>query len=258
MSAPPPLVVVLVATAGPLNLGAVARLCANFGVQQLRLVAPRCDPHDPLALRTAVHAQDTLRNAPVFPSLDAALQDCGRVAACSARSAPEPLPTAPPEQVMPWLLQPHPLPAALVCGREDHGLHNAELLRAGRLIRIATAPTYSSMNLSHAIAVVLAAAAQVAGGTSGTARGTTSAHTRHGPSPCGTGPLTDLLDDAGALLLETGFLWPHTAVARMAKLEALLRRAEPSQAELALLRGMVRQLRWAARHGPKTNPQTES
>ena len=247
MNAPPPLVVVLVATAGPLNLGAVARLCANFAVQQLRLVAPRCDPRDPQALRMAVHAQDTLRDAPVFPNLDAALRDCGRVAACSARAAPEPLPTAPPEQVMPWLLQPHPLPAALVCGREDHGLHNAELRRAGRLIRIATAPTYSSMNLSHAMAVVLAAGHA--------ASGAASPEPRHAPSPCGMGQLTDLLEDAGALLLETGFLWPHTAAARMAKLEGLLRRAEPSQAELALLRGMVRQLRWAARNGAKTNPQ---
>ena len=254
MSAPPPLVVVLVATAGPLNLGAVARLCANFAVQQLRLVAPRCDPHDPQALRMAVHAQDTLRTAPVFPTLDAALRDCGRVAACSARTTPEPLPTAPPEQVMPWLLQPHPLPAALVCGREDHGLHNAELRRAGHLIRIATAPAYGSMNLSHAVAVVLAAGQRVGGA----ATGTTSPQTRHGPSPCGAGPLTDLLEDARTLLLETGFLWPHTAVARMAKLEELLRRAEPSQAELALLRGMVRQLRWAAHHDPKTNPQPES
>ncbi len=246
MSTPPPLVVVLVATAGPLNLGAAARLCANFAVAQLRLVTPRCDPHDPQALCMAVHAQDYLRKAPVFPHLDAALQGCGRVAACSARIAPEPLPTAPPEQVMPWLLQPHPLPAALVWGREDHGLHNAELRRAGRLIRIATAPAYSSMNLSHAMAVVLAA--------SRTAECPTPAAT----PPCGVGPLTDLLEDAEALLLETGFLWPHTAVARMAKLETLLRRAEPSSAELALLRGMVRQLRWAARHGPTVTPQPES
>ena len=252
MNAPARLVVVLVATAGPLNLGAVARLCANFAVQQLRLVAPRCDPHDPQALRTAVHARDTLRNAPVFPHLDAALQDCGRVAACSARVTPEPLPTAPPEQVMPWLLQPHPLPAALVCGREDHGLHNAELRRAGRLIRIPTAPTYGSMNLSHAMAVVLAA------GRAASVTAPAATPPPHEPSPCGTGQLTDLLDDAGALLLETGFLLPHTATARMAKLEGILRRAEPTLAELALLRGTVRQLRWAARQGRKTTPPPES
>ena len=252
MTAPPPLVVILVETAGPLNLGAVARLCANFAVQQLRLVAPRCDPLSPQALRMAVHAQDYLRNAPIFPHLDAALQGCGRVAACSARLAAEPLPTAPPDHVMPWLLQPHPLPAALVCGREDHGLHNAELRRAGRLIRIATAPAYSSMNLSHAVAVVLAANRAVESAVP-VAMPSSYAH-----PPGGTSQLTDLLEDAEALLLETGFLWPHTAAARMAKLEGILRRAEPTSAELALLRGMVRQLRWAARHGTQTTPQPES
>ena len=204
-------------------------------------------------MRMAVHARHYLCNAPVFPHLDAALEGCGRVAACSARIAPEPLPTAPPEQVMPWLLQPHPLPAALVCGREDHGLHNAELQRAGRLIRIPTAATYSSMNLSHAMAVVLAASRSIAVTVPAGA-----AAPLHAPSPCGTGQLTDLLEDAEALLLETGFLQPHTAAARMAKLEGILRRAEPGSAELALLRGMVRQLRWAARHGPKTTLQSES
>ena len=194
----------------------------------------------------------TLCNAPIFPHLDAALQGCGRVAACSARIAAEPLPTAPPEQVMPWLLQPHPMPAALICGREDHGLRNAELRRAGRLIRIATDPAYSSMNLSHAMAVVLAASRAAA------RPGPMATPQPHAPSPCGAGQLTDLLEDAAALLLETGFLRPHTTVARMAKVEGILRRAEPGPGELALLRGMVRQLRWAARHGSKTTPQPES
>lgn len=34
------LAVVLVEPAGPLNVGSVARLCANFSVDELRLVAP--------------------------------------------------------------------------------------------------------------------------------------------------------------------------------------------------------------------------
>jgi tRNA/rRNA methyltransferase len=55
------------------------------------------------------------------------------------------------------------------------------------------------------------------------------------------------LADAQALLLEVGFLLPHTARARMAKLRALLQRAQVRPAELALLRGMVCQLRWASR-----------
>jgi tRNA/rRNA methyltransferase len=53
--------------------------------------------------------------------------------------------------------------------------------------------------------------------------------------------------DAEDLLLEVGFLHPHTTRARMAKLRALLQRAQASREEVALLRGMVCQLRWASR-----------
>jgi tRNA/rRNA methyltransferase len=58
-----------------------------------------------------------------------------------------------------------------------------------------------------------------------------------------------MLGDAEALLLDVGFLYPHTAHARMAKLRALLQRAQISAEEVALVRGMVRQLRWATEPG---------
>ena len=54
-----------------------------------------------------------------------------------------------------------------------------------------------------------------------------------------------LLEDAKDLLLEAGFLLSHTASARMAKVRDLLQRAAVRPEEVALLRGMVRQLRWA-------------
>ena len=63
--------------------------------------------------------------------------------------------------------------------------------------------------------------------------------------------LTDLLDDATDLLLEAGFLLQHTAHARMGKVRDLLQRATVRTEEVALIRGMVRQLRWAIRaHRP--------
>jgi tRNA/rRNA methyltransferase len=65
--------------------------------------------------------------------------------------------------------------------------------------------------------------------------------------PCRRDGLESALADAEALLLEVGFLLPHTSRARMAKLRALLQRAQVSEAEVALLRGMVCQLRWASR-----------
>ena len=46
----------LVEPAGPLNIGSVARLCANFGVSELRLVAPRCNHLSEEAMLMAVHS----------------------------------------------------------------------------------------------------------------------------------------------------------------------------------------------------------
>jgi len=248
--------VVLVEPAGPLNVGSVARLCANFGIDGLRLVAPRCDPLGEEARRMAVHGVELLERASLWPTLEAALADCDRVVATSGRLEGPPLPLLPPADALAWLLEgsaspqadPVPQPkvasGALVFGREDRGLANGELLQAGRLLQIGTGPSYSSLNLSHAVAVVLHEWHQRRGKTAlppvGPATGAF-------PDPAARASLEAALGDGEALLLEVGFLLPHTARARMAKLRALLQRAQPDSAEVALLRGMVAQLRWAAR-----------
>ena len=108
----------------------------------------------------------------------------------------------------------------------------------------------SDLNLSHAVAVVLHHlwGLQQAPPPPGEAGG-------RAPGPLSQEPLAPrgaievALADAEALLLEVGFLLPHTAHARMAKLRTLLQRAALTDNELALLRGMVCQLRWASRRG---------
>jgi len=240
----PQVVLVLVEPAGPLNVGSVARLCANYEVSQLRLVAPRCDPTDPQARLMAVRGGPQLAAAPCFDRLADALADCGRVLACSGRREQQERPHLAPAEALAWLLQPPMGPAtvALVFGREDHGLHNSELDQAGRLLRIPTGPSYGSLNLSHAVAICLATLEQQR-----QSPGPSSAVSASALPP--QGALEATLTDAEALLLEVGFLYPHTARARMAKLRQLLLRAEASADDVALLRGMVRQLRWASRHG---------
>ncbi len=237
-------VVVLVEPAGPLNVGSVARLCANYEVSQLRLVAPRCDPNDPQARLMAVRGGPQLQGAQCFERLADALADCRRVLACSGRRENQERPHLAPAEALAWLLEPQPGPAgvALVFGREDHGLHNDELDQAGQLLRIPTGASYGSLNLSHAVAICLATLEQQRLSTSPSSKVSSS------PLPP-QGALEATLTDAEALLLEVGFLYPHTARSRMAKLRQLLLRAEASADDVALLRGMVRQLRWASRHG---------
>ena len=252
---------VLVEPAGPLNVGSVARLCANFGIAGLRLVAPRCDPLGEEARRMAVHGVALLERARTYPSLAAALADCRRVVASSGRGEGEPLPPSPPAEALRWLLaaeggEATPAPAALVFGREDRGLSNDELLQAGRILQIATGPAYASLNLSHAVAVVLhelhglrckPASADPPVPRELAAAAATPPLTDSGADPCPRGLLEAALADAEALLLEVGYLYPHTAHARMAKLRGLLQRAQIRSQEVALLRGMVCQLRWASR-----------
>jgi len=236
---------VLVEPAGARNLGSVARLCANFGVDELRLVAPRCDPLGAESRQMAVHAQAVLERAPQFADLAAALADCGRVVAATGRREGAPLPLHGPAAALDWLGAGPPgrLPVALVFGREDRGLSNDELLMAGRLLRLDAGSAYDSLNLSHAVAVVLHEWQQRRSKTPSPVGPATAAF----PDPAARASLEAALGDAEALLLEVGFLLPHTARARMAKLRAVLQRAQPDSAEVALLRGMVAQLRWAAR-----------
>ncbi len=245
----------LVEPAGALNVGSVARLCANFSSPalsiDLRLVAPRCDPGGEEAMRMAVHGRGALEAARLYPDLASALADCGPVLATSGRGEGEPLPVLEQAPALQWLLS-HgwaPAPAALVFGREDRGLSAAELLQAGALMQIATGPHYRSLNLSHAVAVVLHGLHQglrkQGGAEMPPAAPPAALVTR--------GELEAMLHDAEDLLLDVGFLHPHTAEARMARVRSLLQRAGLSPAEVALLRGMVRQCRWATGRSRQTS-----
>jgi tRNA/rRNA methyltransferase len=258
--------VVLVEPAGPRNVGGVARACANFSggplVLQLRLVAPRCDHLGEEALQMAVHGRGVLERARLFANLPEAIADCHRVVATSGRGQGEPLLALDPDLALGWLWQGasatdnnscDATTGAVIFGREDRGLSYDELLLAGQLLSIDTGSAYSSLNLAQAAAIVLQLLRVVA---LAPARSPIGVPPSPMPIPMPTGParrdrLEALFTAAEALLLEVGFLYPHTAHARMAKLRGLLQRSQIDDGEVALLRGMVSQLRWASRrHNP--------
>ena len=248
--------VVLVEPAGPLNVGSVARLCANFRGPllslDLRLVAPRCDHLGPEALQMAVHGRSVLEAAGLYADLAAAVAECPVVVATSGRGEGEPLPPLSLEGALGWLVRHSSSTGsrqggqqvAIVFGREDRGLSADELLQAGALLQISTGPGYRSLNLSHAVALVLhhlhglCAGDRPASSTS--------------PALARRDVVEAMLADAEALLLDVGFLYPHTAAARMARLRGVLQRAGLTPEDTALLRGMVRQCRWAAGRGGQT------
>ncbi|BBL86502.1 probable tRNA/rRNA methyltransferase (chromatophore) [Paulinella micropora] len=236
------IVIVLVQPAGPLNVGSVARLCANFGIQELRLVAPCCNPLAIGSKQMSVHGLSILKNAIIYPDLFSALADCNNIVACSGRIDSSDFSTYSPAESLSWLLSgPTDCCSAIVFGREDRGLSNDELSLAGRVLKLVTRCEYNSLNLSHAVAIVLYELTQ----TYQTSIPVKSAQTNKGPATCLE--LEGFINDAKNLLLKVGFLYPHTSSARMKQVRAFLKRSRICGSEVALLRGMVRHLHWATK-----------
>lgn len=242
--------IVLVEPAGALNVGSIARAMKNMGLRRLILVNPQCDPNSEEARRMAVHAADLLAKAEVVADLPAALAGCQRAIATTARSRALPTSLEPPRTALPWLLRAGP--TALIFGPEDRGLSNAELNYAQRFVGIPTSDGYPSMNLAMAVAVCTYELRQA-----------TLVADPQKPLPAPTElspvlPLEDLapLDSLEGyyqhlerVLLQIGFLYPHTAPARLEKFRRLYNRVGLTTEEVALLRGILRQTEWAVRVG---------
>ncbi len=226
--------IVLVETAGALNLGSIARGMKNFGLSQLWLVAPRCSIDDPDAQRMAVHAQDILESAIVCSDLAVALADCERVAGTTARERKVSTPFLGADTVAPWLLS-TTAQVAYVFGPEDRGLNNAELSLCQRHVQIPTNPAYSSLNLAQAVTLC---AYELF-----TCQSVPTAVSTSQPASV---ELEGFYTHLEQTLLTIGYLQPHTAASKLQKFRRLFNRAELTSDEITLLRGVLRQLAWAA------------
>lgn len=146
--------IVLVNTSHPGNIGAAARALKNMGIPNLRLVDPQDYPSD-VAIWRAASATDILQNASVYPTLDAAVADCGLVIGASARSRRMPWPVLSPRQCANHVVADAGLnKVALVFGREDTGLTNEELQLCQYHVQIPASEEYSSLNLAAAVMVI--------------------------------------------------------------------------------------------------------
>ena len=230
--------VVLVEPAGPINVGSVARLCENFYVHELRLVSPKCDYLAKEARKMAVRGVKILEKAKVYKDLNSALSDCSRIIATCGRKEHGEIPLHSNKDALIWSFKSgRDETIALVFGREDRGLSNEELLKANKVISLNTSKDYPSLNLSHAVAIVLHQFNQLN-------ELDLIKHHKKISYPANLIKLEDCINDAGSLLLEIGFLMKHTYKAKMTKIKQLLVRGEIKDDEVALIRGIISQTRW--------------
>ncbi len=151
------LTVALLEVEHPGNLGAVARAMKNFAVDNLLLVDPKCDPNDEEAKNRAKWGNDVLESATTGTWKD--LEGYDLVVATTGKTADDfNLPRSPltPRQLAEKLAGVGGgSKVALLFGRESDGLRNDELKKCDFTVAIPTSTEYASMNLSHAVAVLL-------------------------------------------------------------------------------------------------------
>ena len=234
--------VVLVEPLGTINVGSVARLCENFGINELRLVSPKCNHLAQETKKMAVRGVKILESAIIYKNLNSALSDCTTIVATCGRKDHGEIPLFSNKEALQWALESQREETiALVFGREDRGLSNEELLKANKVISIKTSEKYPSLNLSHAVAIVLHQLNEF--------NHVDEVKTNRSRSkPANVIKLEDCLDEGGSFLLNIGFLMKHTYKARMSKIKKFLLRAEIRDDEVALLRGIIRQARWAIKN----------
>lgn len=153
---PDPLSVILVEPRGPINIGAVCRVMKNFGFTRLRLVNPCRHYRSMIAKKMALTALDILDAAEIHDTLAAALSDIQIAVGTTRRFGKYRKHFFTPRAAAVKLAADYPGQRwALVMGPEDTGLQTQDLDLCQHVITIPTHDLYPSMNLSHALSILL-------------------------------------------------------------------------------------------------------
>jgi tRNA/rRNA methyltransferase/tRNA (cytidine32/uridine32-2'-O)-methyltransferase len=235
---------ILVETSHPGNIGAVARAMKNMGMDQLRLVNPKLFPHADATAR-ASGADDVLRSAQVYSSLQEAIADCQIVFGASARDRTISWPSMTARECAENFVKPvhaHET-VGLVLGRENSGLKNHELDLCHYLLRIPCNQEYSSLNLAAAAQVIcyelFIASNQQPSSSIGDIGEEALAS-------------SEQMESFYQHLLETmadiGFLHPERSKSIMRRLRRLFNRSQLDTKEVDILRGIFR---FAQNHNQK-------
>lgn len=137
------------------NIGAAARAMANFGLRELRLVAPRDGWPNPKASDTAGRALNVIDDAKTYENVNEAVADCQFVLATTARDRVMNLPVM---EVRDAMAELHSRIArgekcAVMFGPERTGLENEDIALANAIVTIPVAPEYASLNVGQAVVV---------------------------------------------------------------------------------------------------------
>ena len=218
------------------NIAHVVRGMKNFGVRDLRLVNPR--EYEAYRVEGIAHqTQDVLARVRTFATLEEALADCVHIVGFTARGRTAKRNLQRPRDAaaeIVALAAGEGGPVALLFGREDKGLSNDALDRCHRIVTIPSDPAYASLNLGHAVIIMLYELALAQG-----AEGRPFKAPRRPSEPADAAELERLFVDVARALRAIDFFKTRNADGVMRTMREIAHRVPLDAREVKLLRAMA-------------------
>lgn len=230
--------VLLLETQNPGNLGAVARIMMNMGFDDLRLIRPKCEVLCSDSLNRAVHAKEILNSASIHQTIGEALKDIDFLFGTAQKKREIPLAFFHLDQWSQSELSKLNGKVGLLFGTEDRGLSKNELKYCHGQISIASSEKFPSLNLSHAVGLLLYEINQ---------KLKLLDQTNHPDKVeikvAKNSQRREFYFDLKNSLLNIDFLNPQNPDLIMKEIENIFEKSQLSHRELQLLRGIVRQIK---------------
>ena len=226
------------------NIGAAARGMWNFGLDRMRITAPRDGWPNQKAVAMASGAGPLLDEALIYPTTAEALADCTYVYATTARPRELTKPVLSPEAAMADAAQRIAAgeKVAVMFGPERAGLENDDIIRANAIINVPVNPEFSSLNLAQCVLLTAYEWRRQV---------TEVVHERvqNPVDLANNAEIEALTAHYEERLDEAGFFFPETKAASMkANLRNLWSRMPLTRADVMILHGVMRQMvRWKNR-----------
>ena len=239
---------VLIHTSHAGNVGAVARAMKVMGFDDLVLVAPRWADvlSRPEAVERASGATDVLARARVVANLSEALDGMSHVCATAMTPRDFGPPTLAPRTHFAQLLAAPVAPegVAFLFGSERFGMRNEDVYRSHACLSIPTAPDYGSLNIAAAVQLIAYDWREALGGQ---AVATGAAHGPDDARLADAAQVAAMLAHLEGALVDIGFLNPSAPKKLMPRLNQLFNRAQVTQEEIHILRGIARAMAASAK-----------
>lgn len=143
-------VIVLVRPQLGQNIGKAARAMLNFGLTEMRLVAPRDGWPNPDAGPAASGADVVLEQAQVFDTVEDAIADCSQVFASTVRRRDLVMPVLGPAEMADRIAGSRER-SAILFGPERSGLETEDVALSNAIVTVPINPDFGSLNLAQAV-----------------------------------------------------------------------------------------------------------